>query len=507
MKDEFLVEKPDGKEEILFANSKDTKSIELLKDPELFKKITNEFNKKIEGEMDNCKSIFLTACGIFVENHQTASFNLCVNSSSGAGKDFTLKNVLNIFPDGFVQSRTRVSPTAFTYWHNSKFEPEWNWDGKICYLQDVSDSVLNSDVFKVMCSEGSFSTVVIEQRAVDIKIAGKPVLIISTADANPKNEMLRRFPILTLDESKNQTREIMRRQAVMAKEGKVIKTEYSEDVKNIFPKLKRVKVKIPFADKLAETYSDSHIIMRTHFQRLLDLIKASAALHQYQREKDENEYIIADEKDYAIAIIALRQTTQNALMIPLTKKQQKLLDLCKSMGEWFSAPELSSKCNFLSAQSIYNYLDKLQENFLETDERRSERSDKPVKVYKLKEVINIKIPSLDECENVKRNSSNLSNSTPKTPLEDPSTKIINTLSSNYSLNPLNPLIPFGKRQVSPVDFLPINKEVLFKDWESEWLKQAEDKIKAYEVFWKIENEASKSGQIFYPRDGCVIRRR
>ena len=227
----------------------------------------------------------------------------------------------------------------------------------------------------------------------------------------------------------------MRSQAKAAREGNVAENSYSENVKGIFSRLKRVKVRIPFTEDLAEAYSDSHIIMRTHFQRLLDLVKASTALHQCQRIVDEDGYLIAEPQDYEIAVIALKQTTQNALMIPLTKKQQKLLDLCKTMPEWFSSPELSSKCNFLSQQLVYDYLDKLQENFLETDERKTERSDKPVKVYKLRDVANIKIPSLEECKNIgnalsgrngliplipliaQSNSSNSSNSIPKVAMD------------------------------------------------------------------------------------------
>jgi len=375
--------------------------IRILRDPNLFNIVAEEFSKKIVGENDNIKAIFLNCCGIFVENHQTASYSLCVNSESGAGKDYIATNILKLFPKEFVESRTRISPTAFTYWHNSKFEPEWDWNGKICYLQDISDEILNCEVFKTMVSEGSYATVVKDQRALDIEIKGKPVIIITTATANPKNEMLRRFPILTLDESINQTKAIMKRQSEMAKIGANPHFEYSEDITNALRYLKGIKVKIPFTDVIVNAYPSEHIIMRTHFQRLLDLIKCSTALHQYQREIDTDGYVIADPKDYDIAITALRQTTQNALMIPLTKKQQKLLELCKKeyKDEWFSAPEIAGKCSFLSQSNIYIYLDKLQELFFDTDSfvEDPEKSKRPIKKYHLKSIISINIPTYEEC--------------------------------------------------------------------------------------------------------------
>ncbi len=369
----------------------------ILKRPDLFELITvQEMDKKIVGEIANRQTIFLVACGAFVENSNPASFNLCVNSESGAGKDYVVKNVLSIFPKPMVESRTRISPTAFTYWHNSKFEPEWTWDGKICYLQDISNSVLNSDVFKVMCSEGSHATVVKDQRAIDIEIKGKPVMIITTASANPNAEILRRFPIIMLDESKDQTKAIMKRKAEYAKLG--MSMEYNPKITEALGHLKRVRVKVPFADMLVDVYPADHIIMRTHFERLIDYIKASATLHQYQRKRDEGGFVIAEPQDYDIALIALRQTTTNIFMIPLTRKQEKLLELCKEeFGyEWFTASDVKARCNFISDSKIYDYLNKLQEHFFDVDKQEVEGSKKPVKVFRLKQVHGLTLPSWDD---------------------------------------------------------------------------------------------------------------
>ncbi len=373
----------------------------ILKKPRLFTEITEvELGKKIVGELENRKAIFLIACGIFVEDNQIASYNLCVNSESGAGKDYVVKNVLSIFPKEKVETRTRISPTVFTYWHNSKDEPDWNWDGKVCYLGDVSNSVLNSDVFKVMVSEGSHSTIVIEHKAKDIDIQGKPVMIITTAGADPKNEMLRRFPILTLDESKEQTEAIMKRQAVEAAIGERPDSQYSDIVRKALSCLKPVKVKIPFSEIIVSKYPKNHVIMRTHFYRLLDFIKASAALHQYQRRTDLDNYLIAEPQDYDNAIVALKQITQNALMIPLTRKQTKFLDLCKELSkemEWFPASELIARCKFLSQPTVYRYLDTLSEHFFEVSSRDDERSRKPIKIYSLNKITKIDIPTAEEC--------------------------------------------------------------------------------------------------------------
>lgn len=124
------------KEEKLFIASPPEET--LLKDPGLFSIIDAEFDKTIVGEKPSRQSIFLNACGGWVENANIASYNLCINSNSGAGKDYVCKNVLKIFPKDNVEIRSRISPTAFTYWHNSKWEKDFTWDGKILLLLDVS---------------------------------------------------------------------------------------------------------------------------------------------------------------------------------------------------------------------------------------------------------------------------------------------------------------------------------------------------------------------------------
>ena len=68
--------------------------------------------------------------------------------------------------------RTKISGEAFTYWHVN--EKDWSWDGKILFLEDIGQSVLDSDTFKVMCSEGSVASVVKNQETIDLIIKGKP---------------------------------------------------------------------------------------------------------------------------------------------------------------------------------------------------------------------------------------------------------------------------------------------------------------------------------------------
>lgn len=303
--------------------------IDILEDRDIFNRITErEMDKKIVREVPARKAIFICAHGRLVKNSQVASYNLLINDEAGTGKDYVTSNALKFLPEEQYIKKTRISPTVFTYWHNSKFEPNWTWDGKVFYTEDISEAVLNSEVFKVMCSSGSEATIVKNQVAIDITIQGKPVIITTTANSNPSPELVRRFEIVNLSEDINQTQEIMKRHCEYAKKG--ISPEYDKKVKLALSQLKRVNVKIPFADNLYLLFPPNSIMMRTKFPRFLDFIKASAALHQYQRYWENSETILAEKKDYDIACEVMKAVTSNKYLVSLTKKQRKIVDIIEN---------------------------------------------------------------------------------------------------------------------------------------------------------------------------------
>lgn len=363
----------------------------ILKDKNIFAKFISEFEKKIVNEREACATIFLVCCGSLVENAKPTSTNLCVSSNSGAGKDWVVDNILKIFPKLMVEKRKRISPTAFSYWHNAFFEPEWTWNGKLCYLEDVSNDVLNSDVFKLMSSnedKQATATIVVKGksaiRSMDYVVDGKPILLTTTASAQPREELIRRFPFVSLDETIEQTKAIVKQKLEIAKTGK--SENYDESLIKSFSYLKRVKVKIPFADKFEKLLPLDNIIIRTQIDRLLDYIKFSCALHQLQRKIDEDGFHLAEWQDYVVALMAFKPTISNPMTIPLTKKQRRFLSTIQTefKDNSFKVAELEPKVPFLSQKSIYQYLAELQEWFFDLEIRDVEGQKKPVRFYKLK---------------------------------------------------------------------------------------------------------------------------
>lgn len=370
----FVLDEQESKSEFSLGEEEN----KLLKNKNFFDILIKELDKKVEGEEKSKRAILLSLCSVWVKDSEVP-LNSLVSSESSAGKSFVCKNIIKLFPKELVEYRTKITPEAFTYW---KREEDWNWDGKICYLEDISQSILDAPTFKVMCSEGSTATIVIKQRAVDIEIQGKPVMLVTTARTNPNSEILNRFQIISLDESKEQTRAIVFRQA-QQKNG----IKYDEKIVNALRGLKRKNVFIPFAERIAdfldENYNFESLRLRRDFSRLLDLIKCSAVLHQYQRREIDSETIEANEQDYQIAREVINYI-QTATFKGLTHKLKKAYDFCKELGE-FTAKEIWIKHPIGNQKTWYNWLEELAErNMIQLEIRNLEGEKKDGSKYVVK---------------------------------------------------------------------------------------------------------------------------
>ncbi len=410
-------EDPDSK----FIESLDKMFI--LEDPNLFNRITErEFDKKIVGEIDARKTIFLVTCMRLVENLNKATDNLMINAVSGTGKDCVTEAVFGIIPPEQKEELIRISPKVLAYTRNKVYEPEATWKKSCLRLEDVNNAVLNDNAFKVMSSADqnkiNRSKVVWKGRVINYEIEGKPPIILTIADPNPREETLRRYPICNLDEGRDQTKEILKRQAEYAKKG--IPVDYDEEIIKALRLLERVKVKVPFADRLVKFFNPENVIVRTHFPRFLDYIKTSCAIHQKQRRKDYEEFYIAEPQDYDIGRIALIQTTSNILMIPLTKLQKNILEVFeeeniqkKSVDEIIEIKKIE-RLNITSEwlRKQLQYL--TSKTFLIKDkEKRTDEAGriipKPVFVYSFNKLQKLEIPKWRDLEKISSNTSNNKN--------------------------------------------------------------------------------------------------
>lgn len=428
---------PTDKEGIKKKEKKPTTPEEhkILSDPKLLDIIIREIQeKRVVGEKETIECIIIVTNCRLVKNIKATSSNINVNDESGLGKDWIVKGVLDILPDNVVVYRTKITPELLTYWHNSKYEPEWTWDGKILYIEDISTTLLNSDVFKVFSSGGSKATVLIKQLPIDIIINGKPSMVITSYQVNPNSENLRRYPICFCDSSEDQTLEIMRRQSYEDATGYIY--SYNPELKAAISKLRMVSVVIPFAEKLPYFFPKNNF-MRTHYKRFLDYIKSSAALHQYQREEDGHGNIVATGEDYDIARMVLLKNTNNPSMIPLTRDQDNIFNFFKEHpDQWYSVNDIENKFP-ISSEWLRKQLKQLFKNgFLNSIQAEREGVKRKVTEYSFSSENTVEIPLYSRI------------------IDDSSVNTINTINTINPSNTINNNLPSIK---TPNVYIPKDK--------------------------------------------------
>ena len=385
-------------------DSEQKKAQDLLRDPKLLTRLVHEVQKEVAGEEAAIKTILLCTSGRIVVNSQESSYNLIIHAKSGAGKDKVVESTLAVHPDGIVEARKTISPKVWTYWHNTNVEPDWTWDGIIFYGEDLPNRVLNDEVMKLMASSGNgVSTIVVNGKAVNIKVVGKPVMIITSASANLNRENLRRYTVCPLDESIAQTKKIKQRlslQAICGGEKQPVPY-----IKNAMSMSQRVSVKVLFAKKV-ENVLPNNLIIRTVYGRFLDYIKASAALYQFQRTKTKNGTVIATWKDYDIAREAILHTTSNNSMIPLSGVDKEIWEVMEDNEPgrhdgWFSTDFIATEVPE-DYRTVMNHLNQMTRNDLlkkskdkETTEEEKRRG-RPSLIWKPKRTKKLILPKAGE---------------------------------------------------------------------------------------------------------------
>jgi hypothetical protein len=403
--------------------STDTEVLKLLKDKEILELFNKEFDKKIVKEFETRKTLFLINNMCNVENLNKATDNIMLNAPSGVGKDYISEAIFDIFPEEEKEELIRTTPKVLAYTRNSLEDPKATWKKVRLRLEDAGNDVLNDDCFKVISSSNpnkkNKAKSVQKGKVIEIEIDGKPTITLTIATANPKEEILRRFPICDLDEGINQTKEILKRQSQFAVSGKTI--DYDEKFTDALRLLKRVRVKVPFAEKLVEIFCPENVIVRTHFPRFLDYIKSSCSFHQYQRTQDEEGYFLAEKQDYDIARMMLIKTTSNIFMIPLTQLLQKIMKVFEDdelqrksvddLQEFEGIKKLNIDIEWLRKK--LNWL--VSKGFLSRDSEKRFKEDgrpipKPIYVYSYNKLQRLEIPKWEEISSFTQDYKNTTNS-------------------------------------------------------------------------------------------------
>ncbi|MGB8062895.1 MAG: CHC2 zinc finger domain-containing protein [Candidatus Sulfotelmatobacter sp.] len=311
---------PEAEETIMTAEEK-AAAMELLRDPRLLKRVLEDFEKcGVVGEETNKKVSYLAAVSRLLEK----PLAIVVQSASSAGKSSLMEAVLDFMPEEQRESYSAMTGQALFYMGQK------NLKHKILAVSEEEGAQRAAYALKLLQSEGKLKIASTGKDPVSGKqvtheytVEGPVMIFLTTTAQQVDEELLNRSIVLTVNEEREQTRAIHRKQReARTTEGLWAWRERARIVKlhrNAQRLLRPIAVanNQPDAD---EDFPDHMTRTRRDHAKLLTLIDSIALLHQHQREikrdsreGDTLEYIEATAEDVALAKQLMRQVIMPSL--------------------------------------------------------------------------------------------------------------------------------------------------------------------------------------------------
>jgi hypothetical protein len=247
------------------------------------------------GDLKPAKILYLALTSRLLDDHRFL-VNMVVKGPSSAGKTHTVETVLGFFPEGAYVFRTATSEKVLAYGE----EPLSHRFLVYAEAEGMSGEV-GSLLIRSLLSEGRIHYAFVEKsdeglREKIIEREGPTGLIVTTTRArlHPENET--RLLSVRIDDSREQTKTILR----------MLAAEELEEV-DLAPWVAfqecleggERRVAIPYAEKLVAQIPPVAVRLRRDVSTLLNLTRSHALLHRASRGRDEKGSIVATLGDYA----------------------------------------------------------------------------------------------------------------------------------------------------------------------------------------------------------------
>ena len=367
--------------------------IQELKNPKLMFNILQEIQKYgVVGEEKSILTLINRIAMRCVLNLTKTSGNLIVLDDTGLGKDNVTEKLCEfmLVKNKTLFSATSISDKVLNYWNPGT--PETSWNGRVIYFQDPDSDTLKGQAFRIRASGKNENVTLDTERNVRyIQIVGKPILIITSMKTGLDIELIRRWDAVHLDPSEELTAAIMNYQLTLAANGSE-NIQINETLKNAIQNLPVVNVNIPFALELGKLLNSGNNIMRTMTSRFLDLIRASAALHQFQREKNKNGDILATKEDLAYALFVTNYCKILAGQV-LNRQQEILIKyLMEHKNEAVPFKQIIADNPGMSEAWVYRQeKDLVERRLLQMVKEFDPSAGRNVKCFKIDTFLNVKV--------------------------------------------------------------------------------------------------------------------
>ncbi len=280
----------------------------LLKAPDLIDRILADFARSgVVGEATNVLTGYLACVSRLLDR----PLAIIIQSSSAAGKSSLMDAVLSFMPeDAQVRYSAMTGQSLF-------YMGETNLKHRILAIAEEEGASTASYALKLLQSDGEVTIASTGKDAAtgnlvtqQYRVEGPVMLFLTTTAIDIDEELLNRCLVLSVDETRDQTRAIHVLQRSRQTLAGLLASEDRSAVqtrhRHAQSLLERVHVVNPFADDL--TFLDDKTRTRRDHMKYLTLIRTIALLHQHQRRIHSIEhrgqplrYIEVSEADIALA--------------------------------------------------------------------------------------------------------------------------------------------------------------------------------------------------------------
>jgi DNA primase len=271
------------KKEAVMSEKEKQEALALLKAPDLLERILQDFEKcGVVGEQTNKLVSYLAAVSRKLDN----PLAILIQSSSAAGKTWLMESVL-----AFVPEEERIKYSAMTG-QSLFYMGETNIKHKILAIVEEEGAERTRYALKLLQSEGELSIASTGKDPITGQLTTKeyrvegPVMIFSTTThIDIDEELQNRCIILTVDESREQTRAIHQKQREQRTLKGLKHSQEKTDLLKVHHNAQRLLRPLPVINPYAHqlTFLDDKTRMRRDHEKYLTLIDAITLLHQYQR--------------------------------------------------------------------------------------------------------------------------------------------------------------------------------------------------------------------------------
>jgi DNA primase catalytic core len=272
-----------AKPEVEISDEERAEALELLKDPRLLERISEDFDRcGLVGEKNNKLIGYLAAAS----RHLESPLAVLVQSSSAAGKSTLMDAVLAFVPEEECIRFSAMTEQSLYYMGSMDLKH------KVLAIAEEEGASRAAYALKLLQSEGVLS---IASTGKDpetgklvthqYRVEGPVMMFLTTTAIDIDEELLNRCLVLSVNEDREQTQAIHRLQREQQTlEGLVRRQQRTRLIQlhqNAQRLLKPLFVVNPFVDEL--TFPDTLTRMRRDHMKYLTLIRAIALLHQHQR--------------------------------------------------------------------------------------------------------------------------------------------------------------------------------------------------------------------------------